>query len=199
MKPFRIIRQAGCLALFVAASAAPVLAQTDDSRITLSGAGGISIPVHGDLDFTAPAWQIAVRGSVSRHFLLEGFFEEWRHETEDVLATVTQRTTHTMKTVGVNWLGRGFVGRAAFTGGGGIGFMQYDRRFEQSANDCPGSCQEFDNRFTSQSFTFQGVAGVDVPITSVFAAFGQCQFVVPIEDVGFSHSSVTGGVRVRIW
>jgi hypothetical protein len=175
----------------------------DDSRITASGAAGIALPLHADLDFNAPEWQIAVRGTVSRHFLLEGFFEAWRHRAEDPRTTAARRTTYTMKTVGVNWLARGFVGRAAITGGGGIGFMHYDRRFEQIVGDCqpstPASCQIFENRFNSQSFTFQGVAGLEVPIVSRISAFGQYQFVAPIEDVGFSHSSVTGGVRVKIW
>ena len=45
----------------------------------------------------------------------------------------------------------------------------------------------------------QGLIGLEVPITSFVSAVGQYQFVTPIEDVGFSHSSVTGGVRVRIW
>ena len=57
----------------------------------------------------------------------------------------------------------------------------------------------FDNRFNSQSFTVQGLVGLDVPITSLIGAFGQFQFVTPVEDPGFSHSSVTGGVRVGIW
>ena len=203
MERLRRTRLLACVFSLLAV-VAPAWAQgLDDSRISLSGAGGISFPLHGDLDFNAPEWQIAVRGTVSRHFLLEGFFEEWRHKTEDVRTNVTLRTTHTMKTVGANWLARGFAGRAAITGGGGIGFMHYDRRFAQSVTGCqssaPVSCQDFENRFNSQSFTVHGVAGVDVPITSWIAAFGQYQFVVPMEDVGFSHSSITGGVRVRIW
>ena len=40
---------------------------------------------------------------------------------------------------------------------------------------------------------------IGLVITSVIAAFGQYQFVAPFEDIGFSHSSITGGVRVRIW
>jgi hypothetical protein len=45
----------------------------------------------------------------------------------------------------------------------------------------------------------QGVAGVDVPITSIISGFGQFKFVMPIEDPGFSHTSVPGGVRIRVW
>jgi hypothetical protein len=181
MQTLRMTALAACSALLLLVSVAPAVAQRrEDSRITVSGAGGIAFPLHGDLDFKAPEWQIAVRAAVSRHFLLEGFFDEWR-----------------------NWLARGFIDRAAFTGGGGIGFMHYDRLFEQSVRGCqsptPASCQALENRFNSQSFTFQAVAGVEVPIASVISAFGQYQFVAPIEDVGFSHSSVTGGVRIRVW
>ena len=188
----------------LAAWIAPASAQAlEDSKITLGGAGGVAFPLHGDFDFNAPEWQLAVRATVSRHFLLEGFFDEWRKKTQDRGARFESSTTYTTRTAGVNWLARGFIGRAAITGGGGIGFMHYDRRFEQIINDCQsstsGPCQDFENRFNSQSFTFQAAAGLEVPIASVVSAYGQYQFVAPIEDVGFSHSSITGGVRVRIW
>lgn len=192
------------LMLLAAAPAVSASAQAfDDSRITVSGAAGIALPLHGDFDFNPPEWQIAGRVTVSRHFLLEGFFDEWRKKTQERGTRFESNTTYTMRTAGVNWLARGFIGRAAITGGGGIGFMHYDRLFAQSVTDCqsstPVSCQDLENRFSSQSFTFQGVASLEVPIASVISAFGQYQFVAPIEDVGFSHSSITGGVRVRIW
>jgi hypothetical protein len=195
------LRLFACLCLLAAAFAAPAAAQAPDgSRITLSGAGGIALPLHGDFDFNAPEWQLAVRATVSRHFLLEGFFDQWRKKTQERGARFESSTTYAVKTAGVNWLARGFIDRVAITGGGGFGFLVYDRRFAQSATDCqPTSCQAFDNRFSSQSFTVQGLIGLEVPITSFVSAVGQYQFVTPIEDVGFSHSSVTGGVRVRIW
>jgi hypothetical protein len=204
MQTLRMTALAACSALLLLVSVAPAVAQRrEDSRITVSGAGGIAFPLHGDLDFKAPEWQIAVRAAVSRHFLLEGFFDEWRKKSQNAGLSFESNTTYTMRTVGVNWLARGFIDRAAFTGGGGIGFMHYDRLFEQSVRGCqsptPASCQALENRFNSQSFTFQAVAGVEVPIASVISAFGQYQFVAPIEDVGFSHSSVTGGVRIRVW
>jgi hypothetical protein len=204
MRTRRITTRAACSGVLLLVLAAPAAAQgLEDSRITVSGAGGIAFPLHGDFDFNAPEWQIAVRATVSRHFLLEGFFDEWRKKSQDGGLSFDSNTTYTMRTVGVNWLARGFIDRAAFTGGGGIGFMHYDRLFEQSVRGCqpstPASCQALENRFNSQSFTFQAVAGVEVPIASVLSAFGQYQFVAPIEDVGFSHSSLTGGVRVRVW
>lgn len=184
-----------CLCLLAAAFAAPASAQgPDDSRITLSGAGGIAFPLHGDFDFNAPEWQITVRATVSRHFLLEGFFDEWRKNSQQRFTRFESNTTYTMRTVGVNWLVRGFIGRATVTAGGGPGFLLYSRRFEQAVDD-----QSFENRFTSQSFVVQGVAGVEVPITSIISGFGQFKFVMPIEDPGFSHMSVAGGVRVRVW
>ena len=204
MRTLRLARLVSCSCLLLAAWIAPASAQAlEDSKITLGGAAGLAFPLHGDFDFNAPEWQITVRATVSRHFLLEGFFDEWQEKTQERDVRFASSTTYTMRTAGINWLARGFIGRAAITGGGGVGFMHYDRRFAQTVTDCqsstPVSCQDFENRFSSQSFTFQGAAGLEVPIASVVSAFGQYQFVAPIEDVGFSHSSVTGGVRVRIW
>jgi len=204
MRTLRLARLVSCSCLLLAAWIAPASAQAlEDSKITVGGAGGVAFPLHGDFNFNAPEWQLTVRATVSRHFLLEGFFDEWRKKTQDSGARFESSTTYTMRTAGLNWLARGFIGRAAITGGGGIGFMHYDRLFEQIVNDCqsstPGSCQDFENRFNSQSFTFQTAAGLEVPIASVVSAFGQYQFVAPIEDVGFSHSSIAGGVRIRVW
>src|SRR5687767_9168701 len=118
------------LIIVVVCASRSAMAQTVDERLTVSGAAGIALPFHADFDFNPPEWQIAIRATVSRHFLLEGFFNQWRERTEDVRTNLTlhgpsgvtghvsrleHRTTYAMKTVGVNWLARGFIGRAAFT------------------------------------------------------------------------------------
>jgi hypothetical protein len=112
-------------------------------------------------------------------------------------------TTHTTRTVGLNALARGFAGRASVTGGGGIGYFFYHRRSEQIVTDCesssPAVCQNSESTHEWQSFSVQGLAGVDVPIGPVIAAFGQFKVVTPVRDVTASHFSTTGGIRVKIW
>ena len=40
-------------------------AQTfEPPRMSIGGAGGVSNPLHGDLQFVAPSWDVSVRGQV---------------------------------------------------------------------------------------------------------------------------------------
>jgi hypothetical protein len=207
-------------ALGVLLACAPTAwAQGEESpSVAASAAAGMAFPLHGDFDFNAPEWQLAVRAAASRHFVLEGFFHEWRHSTERTLIGIAvqgpqgvighigrfeQRTEHTTRTMGFNALARGFAGSASFTGGGGAGYTTFLRRFTETISDCessvPGVCQNRESRFSNGSFSLQGLAGVDVAITSRIAAFGQFQAVMPVNDFGSMHLSVTAGGRVRIW
>ena len=187
-------------------------------KLAISAAAGLSNPLHGDFDFTAPEWQISLRTAVSDHFLLEGFLDEWRHTTDEVFENqtlfdpngiigragrVTTRTVHATKVVGFNALARATVDRVTLTAGGGPGFWLYDRRYSQTVTDCqsslPTSCRDSANRFSNSSFSVQGVAGLEVAITSRLAAFGQFQFMAPTVDLAGGHVTVGGGVRLRIW
>lgn len=206
--------------LMLAFLAAPVAAQDqpDPGRITASMGGGIAFPLHADFDFTATEWEIAVRATVSPRFLLEGFFDEWRHSSEETrlggtvqgpsgvigsYGGLSQRTVHRTRVVGVNALVRGTMGRVSVTGGGGPGYLAYGRTFTQELTDCQGTtprvCDPFENRFTNSDLALQGVGGGEAPVWSRVSAFGQVKFTASISDISGSHTSVTGGVRVRVW
>jgi hypothetical protein len=206
------------LILTVLAAPADARGRQDPGKITASIAGGAAFPVHADFDFTAAEWQIAVRGTVSPRFLLEGFLDEWQHPSEEtrlggtiqgpdgVIGTyggLLQHTVHVTRVAGVNALFRGTIGRVSVTGGGGPAYLGYRRTFSQQLNDCQGSvpriCDGFENRFTNSDFAVQGTGGVEAPLVSRVSAFGQVKFTVSISDISGSHTSVTAGARVRVW
>lgn len=206
------------LFLFLACAPAASAQGLEPPSVALSAGAGMAFPLHGDFDFNAPEWQLAIRAAVSPHLVLEGFFDQWRHTDEEVRLGITllgpdgvighagrleQRTEFTTRTVGFNALARGSLDRARFTGGGGIGYLTFHRRFTATVSDCessvPTACQDTENTFSNGAFSVQGVAGVDVFVTSRVAAFGQFQSVIPIDDPSVTHLSVSGGVRLRIW
>ena len=187
-------------------------------KLAIGASAGISNPLHGDFDFTAPEWQISLRTTVSEHFALEGFFEEWRHTTDEVRNNVTlqgpvsvvghvgrisSRTVQATRIVGFNALARATFDRVTLTAGGGPSMWLYERRFNQTLTDCestqPNGCRDFASRFSNSSFSVQAVGGLEVALTSRLAAFGQYQFVAPTVDIAGGHSSVGAGVRVRVW
>ena len=190
----------------------------DAPSVAVSAGAGMAFPLHGDFDFTAPEWQLAIRAAAAQHFVLEGFFDEWRHASEEVrlgvpllgptgpigqIGRLEQRTEWSARTVGFNLLGRGSTERVSVTGGGGIGYMTLRRVSTDTVSDCvasvPGVCQNRESEFSNSSFSFQTVAGVDVFITSRVAAYAQFQSITPSEDAGSTHLSVIGGMRFRIW
>jgi hypothetical protein len=210
-----LVTLALCLVAF---SARATAAQDEVPRLTLAAAGGLATPFHGDFDFTATSWEISVRGVTAPHLAIEGFFEQWQHGTSDVLldrdiqgpngflgrvGRIEQSTRYRMRTSGVNALVTGRSGRVTFGGGGGIGFLEYDRRFAQVTTGCDASiaqlCNATENTFSSNSFTVQGVAEVDVAIVRRVHGFGRYLLVVPTSDPGFGHGTVLGGVRVTLW
>lgn len=191
---------------------------TDPPRLTASLAAGMATALHSDMGFNAAEWQIALRTSVSRHVFLEGYFDQWRHSDQEEYSggtiqsrtsvigrysKLTKQTVHVTRSIGVNALAAGSVGRVRLTAGGGPGVMIYQRRFSQTLLDCqsaaPESCQDNRNTWTSSGLSVQAAAGAEVALTSRLAAFGQFQFTAPIEDFAFSHMSTTAGIRATIW
>jgi hypothetical protein len=192
--------------------------QNEVPRLTIAAAGGVATPFDADFDFTATSWEISVRGQTAPHLAVEGFVEQWQHVTGDVLLNrdiqgpngflgrvgrIEQSTRYRMRTTGVNALVTGRSGRVTFGGGGGIGFLEYDRRFTQATTGCDASiaqlCNQAANTFSSSSFTVQGVAEVDVAIVRRIQGFGRYLLVVPTRDPGFGHGTVVAGVRVTLW
>ncbi len=185
-------------------------------RVSVSLGAGIATPFHGDLQFNAAAWQASVRAAVAPHVLIEGFYGEWRHATNQVTTNtvvqgpngvlgridrVTQRTEYVRPGIGFNVLAAGTAGRVTYSAGGGPGVLLYQRRFSQSFEGCQGDfpCTNMENRFTSASFMLQATAGVDVAVAPRIAVYGAFHLAAPIEDVGAGQTAVLGGVRVRLW
>src|SRR5829696_1729181 len=92
-------------------------AQDRAPRLTVAAAAGIASPFHGDFDFTAPSWEVSVRGATASHLAIEVFFEQWQHVDRRVLlnrdiqgpngflgrvARIEESTTYRMRTAGVN-------------------------------------------------------------------------------------------------
>ena len=203
-----------CTALVT--SAAPVLAQTTDARLSASVAAGLAAPMHADLGFTAPEWQVAVRARISRHVSMEVFFDEWKRGEESTLLDVSfqgsvvggaqqirSQTVYTSRLAGWNTLVHGGTRRLTIFGGGGPGFVTFTRRFTQTLTGCtasdPRACNDFSNTHRSSSFAAQLLGGAEFALSSHLAAFGQLQVAVPFQDPGSSHTSTTAGVRVRLW
>jgi hypothetical protein len=217
MRILPLILVTAALSSVVCAPRAAV-AQEAVPRLTVAAAGGLATPFHADFDFTAASWEISLRGQTAPHLAVEGFFEQWQHTTGEVLLNrdiqgpngflgrvgrIEQTTRYRMRTTGVNALVTGRSGRVTFGGGGGIGFLEYDRRFAQATTGCDPSiaqlCNATENTFSSNSFTVQGVAEVDVAIVRRVQGFGRYLLVVPTRDPGFGHGTVLGGVRVTLW
>ena len=208
-------RLASCaIAAALVLAAVPAAAQDPDARhVSIGGAAGVAMPFHGDFDFNAVSWQADVRVDTMRYFGFSVFFEEWRHDDEEVLTDrtiqgpngvlgrvdrVTIRTEHRTRVGGFSFLGHGTAGRVTFNGGGGISLLTYSRDFSQTMTGCvPATlCGDSSHEFGSNSFAAQFQGGVDVAIVRHVAAMAQFRAVVPIEDAGGGHSTVMGGVRV---
>ena len=205
-------------AVAILADGAAAQGQQSPPRLSTSIAAGLAVPWHADFDFNAPEWQVAVRGTVSPRFLLEGFFDKWRHSSEGTFpggllqgpsgtigsyGRVMQRTVHVTRAVGFNALFRGSIGRVSLTGGGGPGYLAYRRTFSQELTDCQASvarvCDGVENRWTSGGFSVQGLAGAEAPVWSRVSAFAQIKITARVSDLAGSHTTASGGVRVAIW
>jgi hypothetical protein len=172
----RVIRLITIAAFVFALSPSIVFGQDAPPKLTIAGGGGLTTPFHGDLDFTASHVELSLRGSISDRVALEGFFGQWRGSERS--------TAYKMRNVGANVVGIGSSGRVTISGGGGIGAFAYDRRASTG------------NVFSSDGFTVQGVAGVDVAVARRVQVYGRYLLVLPVRDPGFGHGSVGGGVRI---
>ena len=201
-----------------ALSASVASGQDAQPKLTAAAGGGFATPFYSEFDFTARNWDASVRGSMSRHVSLEGFYEQWEHVKRAVfldqarqgpsgflgrVARLDERTTYRMRTAGVNVLATGGSGRVTFVGGGGIGVLAYDERFNSTASGCDAgvaqSCVPTESTFSSDGFTGQGVAEVDVAVIRRVQVFGRYLLVLPLSDPTFGHSSFGAGVRVTLW
>jgi hypothetical protein len=200
--------------LLVIAAATPAAGQGRDPRpVSVGAAAGVSVPLHGDLDFTAPSWQADVRVDAARHVGFSVFYEQWQRGHEQVRTdqTITGpngplgrvdrveiRTDHTTRALGWSVLGRGTASRAIIHGGGGISYLAYTRDFTQTLTGCTPVtlCRDTRQTFENSSFAAQLQAGVDVAVSRYLAVTGQYRVILPVRDPAGGHSSVMGGIRV---
>lgn len=202
------------IAFAVALSSVPAAGQAE--RVSIGASAGVANPLHGDFEFTAPEWQVAVRLSPSRLVSFDLVYGEWRHtehRTQENLAVsgpsgplgrigrFEQRTRYVMRTAGLNVVLTHAFPRVKVWGGGGPALMTFARDYRQMLSDCVGgvTCSDFESSHSAGRFAVQGVAGLDVVITKRVAAFGQYGFAMPVEDPGSGHTSVMAGVRFAFW
>lgn len=205
------------IGVLMAILATAATAQDLDARFTISGAAGVSDPFHSDLQFQAPAWEIAARGRPSAHLTIEAFASEWRHSTETrqtgvllqgptgpigTAGELLQRTRHLMQAFGASLLPTFTIGRASIVAGGGANVAFIQRRFEQRLENCvttaPVTCGSYSNDHTDSSPGLHAVAGVDVKIAPRLIAFGQYRILAPVSDPGSGYAAAVGGLRLAL-
>jgi outer membrane scaffolding protein for murein synthesis (MipA/OmpV family) len=208
MKPLLMI------SFLIALAATPARAQSAASgRFSVGAAAGIATPLHGDFDFTAQAWQVDVRLDTARHFASTVFFEQWLRKDEEIrtgvmltgptgpigrVDRIVSETSHRASVLGWSLLAKS-TGRIVVSGGGGVSYLVYSRRFTQTLEGCtPASlCDTSRSDHDSSAFAAQLQAGIDAELVPHLAVMGQFRLIVPIEDPGFGHHTVLGGVRFR--
>jgi len=210
----RLIGGIGVLTAILATT--PTATAQDLARFTISGAAGVSNPFHGDLQFKAPAWEIAARGRASAHLTIEAFASEWRHSTETrrigiplgpagpigSAGELSQRTRYLMQAFGASLLPTFTIGRASIIAGGGANVAFIQHRFEQRLENCvtttPVTCGSYSNDHTGSSPGLHAVAGVDVKIAPRLIAFGQYRILAPVNVPGSGYAAAFGGLRLAL-
>jgi hypothetical protein len=202
----------GCAATAAAQPAPP------PSRFAVGFNGGWAVPAGAFEIDPLGQWEVTLRGTMTPHVVVEGFFSDWGR---------TKRTLHTdvdlqgpngflghvdrieesldqrLQTIGVN-VERAFqLDRATLSTGGGIGAMMYSKRFSQTTSGCDPAvataCRSYSNPFSNSSMTGQGVVDLDVTITRRVHVSGRWLLVVPFQDPAYLHTAAGGGVRIVLW
>ena len=205
------IRNHGSLVLIGFLLALPTAAAAQPSnappRVSFGAGVGIAVPAYEDMHATPPAWEADVRLALGKHLLFEVAFGEWRHSgttvrqnlpvSAGVIGRLEETTTRRERTVQANLLGTGAQGRVRFSGGGGIGFLDYHRQFRQETTECSPQvrCGAYESPFSGSSMTVQGVGGIDVRIAGGLAAYGQVRLTIPLPDPSGGGVRFMAGVR----
>ena len=207
------IRCAVCLILLLAPGAAAAQSGVPP-RLTVGGSGGVTNPLHGDFQFIAPSWDVAVRGQVASHLAIEGFMSQWRHATKTAQTGVPLGGPGLIGRVGrieiedgnqTTMVGFSFAptfstGRVTLAAGGGPAMMIFRRDYVQRLSDCDAaiaaSCGTFETHRTNGTFAVQFGGALDIRLLPRLTAFGQVRVGVPMVDPGSGHVAATVGVRV---
>ena len=192
-------------------------AQTlEPPRFTVGAGAGLSNPLHGDFDFVAPSWDIAVRGSASEYLTVELFVSQWHHtetsERRDVavgnpsagiigrIGLVTETKDHEQRSAGVNFLPTLSRGRLTIAGGAGVGLMVFHHRSRQTESICAGAytCHSLSSSQAATSLSAQLAAALDVVVAPRLTAFVQSRMLVPAENPAAGQTAVVAGVRITV-
>ena len=205
------IRNYGSLVLIGFLLALPTAAAAQSSnpppRVSFGAGVGVAVPAYEDLEATPSAWEADVRLALAKHLLVEVAVGEWRHSKSSVshnlpvmggvIGRLEQTSTRRERTVQANLLATGGAGRVRYTGGGGVGFLEYHKLFRQEATECSPQVTCFVNEspFSSTSATVQAVGGVDVRIVGGLGAYGQVRLTIPLPDPSGGGVRFMAGVR----
>ena len=190
-------------------------AQTlEPPRMSIGAAGGVSIPLHGDLQFVAPSWDVSVRGQVAPALSIEGFMSRWRHTNESVRiggpisgptgllgrVDVSIESGTAVSMVGFSFLPTLSRGRVTIAGGGGPALMIFRSDYTQRFSGCtPVSLfSDYENHRSNGTFAVQFAGSIDVRLASHVTTFGQFRAGIPTEDPGSGHYAVSAGFRFVI-
>jgi hypothetical protein len=189
-------------------------------RVSASVTAGLASPLHADLEFNTPEWQLAVRAATDKHVALEVFFDQWRQAEATVASggrfsgiggltgtydAIRYGTEFTVRTVGFNALLSQSFGRVSVSGGGGPGFLVLRRvswlKYQNCRVNQPDACVNGRSSHADGSFSIQGVAGSEITITTrtpTIAVVTRFQFILPVRDPGSGHTSLLAGLRVGL-
>ena len=208
-------RLAGILVLI----AIPGLARAqtfEPPRLTIGGAGGVSNPLHGDLQYVAPSWDVSVRGQVAPHLAIEGFLSQWRHSSETLrtgvplsgpgpigrIGEVAIEDRERVSMVGFTFQPTFSIGRATIAAGGGPAVMVFRSDYAQRLSGCDAgaaaSCGTYETHYSNGTFAVALVGSIDVRLASRLTTFGQMRAGIPTEDPGSGHVAVSAGFRFVI-
>ena len=190
-------------------------AQTlEPPRVSIGGAGGVSNPLHGDLQYVAPSWDVSVRGQVAPHLTIEGFMSQWRHSTETLRTGVPLTGSGPIGRIGelaiedsdrVSMVGFTFqptfsIGRATVAAGGGPAVMVFRSDYAQRLSGCDASaaasCGTYETHYSNGTFALALGGSVDVRLASRLSTFVQVRAGIPTDDPGSGHVAASVGLRL---
>ena len=206
-------RRVASIILLLFATPAFVNAQRfEPPRFTIGAAGGVTNPLHGDLQFLAPSWDVSVRGQVAPRVAIEGFMSQWRHSTETVrsgvplggvpgqIGEVAIEDRDRVSMVGFTFQPTFSIGRATVAGGGGPAVMVFRSDYAQRLSGCDAGaaapCGTYETHYSNGTFAVVLGGSVDVRLASRLTTFVQVRAGIPTEDPGSGHVAATVGVRL---
>jgi hypothetical protein len=148
------------------------------------GAGYGTSALHDDA--SGPTWEGALRLRQNDWFGIEIGVGSLHTTTTRSSPNVTSTTRRRTDSVGFNALVMPAFGRVTVSGGGGLSLGVFHRTYTQAG---------FTNQHTGSALGVQALGGVDVAISSRWAAYGVARLAVLD---GYVERSIAGGVRFAL-